>query len=178
MTETQLENLAKAGNALAGQALRKYRQAKPPQMTNGKPLKAVPAKRKGDKGPSGLEMSFATQVKQSGLPMPRWGNDEVKFHPKRRWRFDFAWEDHKVAVEIEGGTYSHGQERFDSGKGKKVTQKSRHLTPTGFHEDCIKYGEAAILGWCVIRVDAKMIKDGSALAMLERALKSKVSTEC
>ncbi|EII3125394.1 hypothetical protein [Vibrio parahaemolyticus] len=173
MTETQLENMAKAGNILAGQALREYRKAKQPKITNGKPLKTVPAKRKGGKGPSGLEMSFAMQVKQSGLPMPLWGKDELKFHPKRRWRFDFAWEEHKIAVEIEGGTYNHGREQIDSRSGKKVTQKSRHLTPTGFHEDCVKYGEAAILGWCVLRVDAKMVKDGSALAMLERAIQDK-----
>ncbi|CCO46682.1 conserved hypothetical protein [Vibrio nigripulchritudo SOn1] len=175
MTEAQLEKLAKAGNVLAGQALRDYKQAKAPKRTNGKPLKTVPAKRKGNKGPSGLESSFAMQVKAAGLPMPQWGKDELMFHPKRRWRFDFAWEEHKVAVEIEGGTYSHGKKRIDSGTGEAVTQKSRHLTPTGFYEDCVKYGEAAILGWCVLRVDAKMVKDGSALEMLERAIKERVS---
>ncbi|EHU8077636.1 TPA: hypothetical protein AB5C39_000661 [Vibrio mimicus] len=171
MTETQLENMAKAGNVIAGQALRKYHAAKLPKITAGKPNNAVPAKRKGSGGASGLEMSFALQVRHAGLPDPQWGNNELKFHPDRRWRFDFAWAEAKIAVEIEGGTYSHGKERFEA--GKVVKQKSRHLTPTGFHEDCVKYGEAAILGWCVLRVDAKMVKDGSALEMLKRAMKLK-----
>lgn len=29
---------------------------------------------------------------------------EHRFHPTRRWRFDFAWPDEKVALEVEGGT--------------------------------------------------------------------------
>ena len=61
---------------------------------------------------------------------------EYKFHPKRRWRLDRAWPEHKVAVEIEGGLYKGG----------------RHQTLVGFTNDCEKYNAAAMLGWRVYRV--------------------------
>lgn len=173
MTKADLEMMAKAGNPLATQALTKYKQASPAKVSNGKPLKCIPAKR-GVKGePSGLEQSFALQIRSAGLPTAKWGKNEIRFHPTRRWRFDFAWEELNIAVEIEGGTYSHGKKKIDSATGTSVTQKSRHLTPTGFHEDCIKYAEAALLGWVVIRADAKMVKDGSALALLSRAIETR-----
>ena len=59
---------------------------------------------------------------------------EHKFHPKRRWRFDYAWVDLKIALEIHGGTYTHG----------------RHVQGTGFANDREKMNEAQLLGWIVI----------------------------
>ncbi len=79
---------------------------------------------------------------------------EYRFHPVRRWRFDFAWPEFKVALEAEGGTWS----------GKK---KSRHTTAKGFHDDCIKYNTATLMGWRVYRFTSTMIKGGDALEMLE-----------
>lgn len=76
---------------------------------------------------------------------------------ERRWRFDFAWPDKKVALEIEGGTWS----------------RSRHTTGAGYRNDCYKYNTAATLGWCVIRATTDMVKDGSAFTDLEKALKVK-----
>lgn len=105
---------------------------------------------------SRLEALFRAQIEQSGLPA---AVPELRFHPTRRWRFDFAWPRLRVAVEIEGGTYSHTRGR-----------KSRHLTAGGFCEDCRKYAEAAILGWAVVRVDSKMVRRGEAVELTTRAL--------
>ena len=33
---------------------------------------------------------------------------EYRFHPFRKWRFDFAWPEQKVAVEMEGGVFIGG----------------------------------------------------------------------
>lgn len=60
---------------------------------------------------------------------------EYKFHHTRRWRFDFAWPDKKVALEIEGGIWRGG----------------RHTNPLGFIADCEKYNTALAEGWKVIR---------------------------
>lgn len=60
---------------------------------------------------------------------------EFCFHPVRKWRFDFAIPEKKIAVEIEGGTW----------------KKSRHGYGKGFENDCIKYNEASILGWKLLR---------------------------
>lgn len=77
---------------------------------------------------------------------------EWKFHPTRKWRFDFAWPLEKFAVEIEGGVWSGG----------------RHTRGKGFIEDCIKYNEAVMLGWRVIRVTTEMVENGEAMAYIER----------
>lgn len=65
---------------------------------------------------------------------------EYKFHPIRRWRFDFAIPEKKIAIEYEGV--------FGGGK-------SRHTTVTGYTADTEKYNEAVKLGWKVLRYTAK-----------------------
>lgn len=75
----------------------------------------------------------------------------------RKWRFDLTLP-HGVVVEIEGGT------------GKNRKRPSRHLTPKGFNEDCVKYGEAAAMGWCVIRVTPRMIYDDTMVRLVKAAL--------
>lgn len=97
-----------------------------------------------------LELSLIAQMK-GRVPAPM---GEYKFHPSRRWRFDFAWPRKKIAVEVEGGT----------------AYRSRHTTMAGFEADCEKYNEAALMGWTVLRVTSKMVKDGRALMLIERAL--------
>jgi hypothetical protein len=68
---------------------------------------------------------------------------EYQFHPKRRWRFDWAFPDKKVAIECEGIT----------------SFKSGHLTLGGYTYNCEKYNWGAIMGWKVIRVTALMEQD-------------------
>ena len=84
-----------------------------------------------------LEDSFALWLKTEGIKFER----EYRFHPKRRWRFDFAWPDKKVAVEIEGISYEGG----------------RHQRVGGFLEDCLKYEAALMLGWKVYRIPGPWI---------------------
>lgn len=79
---------------------------------------------------------------------------EFRFHPLRRWRFDYAWPASLVALEIEGGQFVKG----------------RHQRPTGFEKDCEKYNAASILGWTVIRATTTMVRDGRALQAIEEAL--------
>jgi hypothetical protein len=74
--------------------------------------------------------------------------------PLRRWRFDFAWPKERVAVEIEGGHWTNG----------------RHTRGSGFRDDCEKYSEAAIRGWCVIRATADMVRSGYASDLAMTAL--------
>lgn len=69
--------------------------------------------------------------KAAGLPVPV---PEYQFHPGRRWRFDYAWPLHKLALEVEGGIWTEG----------------RHTRGAGALADLEKYSEAAILGWRII----------------------------
>lgn len=104
------------------------------------------------KEPSKLEKQLLFQIKAVKLPKPE---EEYRFHPERRWRFDFAYPERMIAIECEGGTWK---------------KKARHTTGTGFRDDCYKYNNAAILGWFVLRFTSDMINDGIALQMIEEAL--------
>lgn len=73
----------------------------------------------------------------------------------RKWEFDFAWPDVKVALEVEGGTKSG---------------KSRHSKGQGFVNDCEKYNAATLAGWKVYRVPTEWVHSGEALKLIERAL--------
>ncbi len=86
-----------------------------------------------------------------GLPKPV---REYQFHPTRKWRLDFAFPDHMLALEVEGGVFSGG----------------RHVRPQGFTEDCEKYNEAILLGWRVLRVTGAQVESGIAAEWLQRAL--------
>ena len=60
---------------------------------------------------------------------------ELKFHPTRRWRFDYAIPRLKIAIEIDGGVWIRG----------------RHNSPKGYINDMEKFNEAAALGWVVLK---------------------------
>ena len=66
---------------------------------------------------------------------------EYKFHPTRRWRFDFYLPDFLTAIEIEGGIYTQG----------------RHTRPQGYTNDCEKYNAAQLLGFKVLRYPSSYI---------------------
>jgi len=59
---------------------------------------------------------------------------EVRFHPVRRWRFDFAWPAHRVAVEMDGGIFTGG----------------RHVRGPQYSAGCEKRNAAVVLGWRVL----------------------------
>lgn len=50
-----------------------------------------------------MTVDLLTQVRAAGLPAPV---TEHRFHPVRRWRFDFAWPDEHLALEIAVGSTS------------------------------------------------------------------------
>jgi len=99
--------------------------------------------------PSQIEINLQFQLKCIGIEEPK---TEYRFHPTRRWRFDFAWPSIKLAVECEGGNWTGG----------------RHTTGTGFESDCEKYNEAVLAGWSVLRFTGDQFKSGYALVMIER----------
>lgn len=84
---------------------------------------------------------------------------EYQFHPTRRWRFDFAWPQYRVALEREGGRWA--KVKCQCGRVKTIFV-SRHHSRDGMEEDARKYNAAAALGWVVIRATPRMLTDGSA----------------
>ena len=88
---------------------------------------------------SRCEAEFELLLKAHRIPFQK----EYRFHPVRRWRFDFvilktAYSDPKelkIAVEIEGGIFVQG----------------RHNRGLGMQGDCVKYNAAQVEGWKVLR---------------------------
>lgn len=115
-------------------------------------MTTAPARRTIPRQPSDLERTLDTHLRVAGLPA--WETEFI-FHPVRRWRFDFCWPALLVAVEIEGGTWTKG----------------RHTRGAGFAGDCLKYNEAALLGWLVLRFTAEQVRDGTALEYISAALR-------
>ena len=86
-----------------------------------------------------LQAQLILELQALGVPSP--SVDKVQFHPVRNWRFDLAWPDVKLAVEIDGGS-----------KGK-----SAHFSRRGFARDQYRSFEAWRLGWHVVRVNYLML---------------------
>ena len=78
---------------------------------------------------------------------------EYKFHPERRWLFDYAFPERLLAVEVEGGIYN----------GKA------HGSISGIKRDIEKYSEAAAYGWRIVRVLPEDIGKKKTIDLIFRA---------
>lgn len=104
---------------------------------------------------SKLQDQLRAQLDAARLPMPE---EEVIFHPDRKWRFDMAWAELMLAVEIDGATWTRG----------------RHARGKGIEADCEKYAEAMLLGWDVLRVTGDMVRSGRAVTVIEQLIDNRM----
>lgn len=88
---------------------------------------------------------------ESGLGCP---DTEYRFHPVRKWRWDYAWPTHKLAVEQQGGIWTHG----------------KHGRGSGIAKDMEKISHAAALGWRVILVTPSQLAKPETLDLIREAL--------
>jgi very-short-patch-repair endonuclease len=102
------------------------------------------------------ERLLLLHLRAAGLPEPV---REYRFHPSRRWRFDFVWPAAMLAVEVEGGSWIHG----------------RHVRGRGFEADCAKYNAAVLLGWRVLRFTTAMVESGAAISAIEAVFRTQLS---
>jgi len=116
-------------------------------------MKYLPALR--PKTRSRWEDLLARQIATAQLPAPA---REYRFHPVRKWRFDFAWLPQTLSAEVEGATFAGG----------------RHTRGVGFAADTEKYNAAVLLGWRVLRFTHVQIKSGEALKTIREALVCKL----
>lgn len=79
---------------------------------------------------------------------------EFKFHPVRKWRFDYAVPEHKIALEVEGGVWTGG----------------RHTSPIGFLGDIEKYNTATLMGWRVFRTTPDDLYKKKTLDLMKSAI--------
>jgi len=84
------------------------------------------------KSVSELEDLFAFQLKTAGIEFEQ----QVKFHPGRKFMADFFFRDAKLIVEINGGTWM---------------RKSGHNTAQGIQRDYEKSNAAQLLGFTYLQ---------------------------
>ena len=113
---------------------------------------------------SHLEQTLALQIERLGLREPvreyRWAaemlgagkglRERLTAAGLKDWRFDFAWPELRLAVEVEGGGWSGG----------------RHTRGAGFSADLAKYHAAMAHGWTVYRCDGRLVKTGEAVQLV------------
>lgn len=85
------------------------------------------------------EENFRAILRMLGPHLLKGMQSQLRFHPVRKWRFDFAWEPQKVAVEVDGIAYQ-------AGGGHHISDKDRE-----------KINEAVCMGWRVIKFSGKQI---------------------
>jgi very-short-patch-repair endonuclease len=100
---------------------------------------------------SNAEATLLLHLRVHGLPE---GEAEVRFDPTRRWRFDRAWPERRLAVEVEGGVWRRG----------------RHTRGKGYEADLCKYNAATLAGWKVLRFSAGQVRNGEAIRVLRKVL--------
>lgn len=77
---------------------------------------------------------------------------EFRFDKTRKWRFDYANEQHKIAIECEGGVWSNG----------------RHIRGKGYINDMEKYNAATVQGWRLIRRTPKQLLTVETIELIKK----------
>ena len=130
-----------------------------------------PRKRKVD---DSAERELDFQCRAHRLPAPIWkGSTDGQFkiekrvqkaradgkqkHVPDRWRFDFAWPAFGLIVEIDGGVWMGGA----------------HAHPVDITRNMLKRNDAAFAGYAVLAYTPKQVKNGEAVADVERWLAAK-----
>lgn len=95
-----------------------------------------------------LEDKMAFYMKALKIPA---SESEYKFHPERKWRFDFAWPWCSVAVEVDGGMWIKGG----------------HSRGGQIQKDHEKRNTATKMGWKVFTFGTNQVTSGDAASFMK-----------
>lgn len=102
--------------------------------------------------PKELEEALAGQLRfRRWIPTPQ---RQYRVLDHRKYVWDFAWPAHRLAVEVDGGTWTGGA----------------HVRGNGYERDCEKQNLAVIAGWRTMRFTAGQVRSEMAVEMIARAL--------
>lgn len=82
---------------------------------------------------------------------------EHRFHPTRRWRFDYAILEYKIAIEKDGGVWMKGG--------------GAHSRPQNILRDMEKLTQASVLGWTIIRRTPQQLNTIETLDLIKQTIK-------
>jgi hypothetical protein len=74
--------------------------------------------------------------------------------PERRFRYDYAWPEHHLALEVEGGVFS----------------RQAHGSISGILRDIEKYNLGAVNGYRILRVLPRDLPTSATMDLIRRAL--------
>jgi hypothetical protein len=141
-----------AALALADVAFQTRAEARASESSSAVPIVRPARSVKAHGGTTAADaLPFSRICELAHLPVPV---PEFRFHPSRRWRFDWAWPAHRLALEVEGGIRDNG----------------RHTRPLGFLADMVKYNQAAALGWRLLRCTPGTLTRDATLSLVRKAL--------
>lgn len=101
---------------------------------------------------SPAEYLLGRHLTELGLPWKA----EVRFHHLRRWRWDFALPEHRIAIEIQGALWAG--------------RKGGHTGGKGMQRDMDKRNAGVMLGWRVLTFSTQDVLRGRARAFLKEHL--------
>lgn len=94
---------------------------------------------------------FRALLDREGLPQPE---AEVRFHPVRKHRLDYAWPAAKLGLEVEGGVWTGG----------------KHGRGSGIVKDMEKANLLAVAGWRLLRVTPSQLVTPDTVGLVRLAL--------
>lgn len=97
-----------------------------------------------------MQLDLSHFWKAYGIPEPV---AEYKFHPQRKWKFDYVWVNRKIACEIDGGLW--------------VAGGGRHNRPVTMIKDNEKFNNAALLGWRILKFTPQQFRNGEAAEFIK-----------
>lgn len=80
---------------------------------------------------------------------------EYRFAPPRRWRFDFCWPNHRLALEVQGGLWTRG----------------RHTRGAALLKEHEKLNTAAAMGYRVLFCTPDDVRTGRVAGPLAAAFR-------
>jgi hypothetical protein len=97
---------------------------------------------------------FSKVCVAAGLPAPI---AEFRFSPPRRWRFDYAWPEQQLALEVQGGLFTRG----------------RHTRGAALLKEHEKLNAAATLGWRVLYCTPGEVANLDAVLRVQAAIRQR-----
>lgn len=109
------------------------------------------------RGPQAPKNDFFTTLCHSDLKVEC--IKEHRFHPIRKWRFDYAIPEFKIAIEIDGGVWTQG----------------RHTRPQGYLNDMEKFNAAAAMGWVVLKFTPDSQHTAATLNIIRETINNRIN---
>lgn len=101
-----------------------------------------------------LEEMLWRRIMDAGLPEPQ--RQYYWARPERMFRSDFAYPEARILLEVQGGIWA--------------ANPGRHNRGSGYEDDLRRSNIAVLLGYRLLAFSERMIKDGTAVQTIDKAL--------